>query len=92
MTPTTIRLESGTEVYLADKPCTGCGCYEAFVFECNCGAVHSDVCYFCGLFVDMQHKPEPPRLRCTAGHVKHSHEGAEQWRLRMDDIDDVGDS
>jgi len=55
-TPTTITTAAGTPVYIADKPCTCCGCFEAFVFECNCGAVHSDVCYHCGRFVDMQHK------------------------------------
>lgn len=55
-TPTAIKLGGTTDVYIADKPCTCCGCYEAFVFECNCGEVHSDVCYNCGRFVDIQHE------------------------------------
>lgn len=80
-TPTSV-VDNGTPIYLADKPCTACGCYEAFVFECNCGQVHSDVCYNCGGFVDMEHEPIEQQNeglsmwwagRCTAGHAEHEH-------------------
>lgn len=78
-TPTTITTGAGTPIYIADKPCTRCGCFEAFVFECGCGAVHSDVCYNCGGYVDMQHEPlkdggDGWTKRCTAGAVEHRHE------------------
>lgn len=90
MTPTELTTKAGTPIYIADKPCTCCGCYEAFAFQCGCGAVHSDVCYHCGGFVDMQHESveeqnakwwaefpgDPPyRTRCTAGPVAHVHKG-----------------
>lgn len=79
--PTSIRYE-GTPVYIADKPCTACGCFQAFVFECNCGEVHSDVCYNCNGFVDVPHEPVEAQNegldmwwagRCTAGSVEHEH-------------------
>lgn len=82
-TPTNVKTEGGTPVYLADSPCSACGCYQAFVFECGCGAVHSDVCYNCGGFVDMKHDPIEKQNegldgyawagRCGAGHVEHAH-------------------
>ena len=82
-TKTEITTEAGSSVYLTDKPCTACGCHQAFVFECGCGAIHSDVCYNCGLFVDMTHDPIEVQNegldgyawagRCTAGHVEHKH-------------------
>ena len=82
-TPTKITTRDGSPIYIADKACTACGCFEAFVFECNCGAVHSDVCYNCGGFVDVQHKPieerTPPHTgiprteRCAVGQVEHKH-------------------
>jgi hypothetical protein len=31
-TPTNVKLDSWTSVYLADKPCSACGCCQAFVF------------------------------------------------------------
>ena len=75
---TKITTTAGTPVYMADKPCTACGCYQAYAVECNCGAVHSDVCYNCGLFVDMQHAPMPTRgdgwsKPCRQGQVEHEH-------------------
>jgi len=89
-TPTKLTTKlGGTPIYIADKPCTACGCFEAFVFACNCGKVHSDICYNCGRFVDMQHKSveemnakweaefpgdPPPETRCAAGPVEHTHE------------------
>ncbi len=81
-TPTHIKVEGGTPVYIADKACTACGCYEAFVFECNCGKVHSDVCYNCGGFVDMNHDAIEKQNegldewwagRCSAGIHEHTH-------------------
>lgn len=81
-TPTKIKTEGGTPVYLSDTPCTACGCHLAFVFECNCGAVHSDVCHNCGGFVDMKHKPIEEQNegldwhwagRCEHGNVEHEH-------------------
>ena len=54
--PTTIKTDGDTPVHMTARPCTACGCYQAFVFECNCGAVHSDVCYNCGGFVDIGHR------------------------------------
>jgi hypothetical protein len=77
--PTKIRTEGGdTPVYMSDKPCTACGCYQAYVFECNCGAVHSDVCYNCGGFVDVQHAPMPASgdgwsKPCRQGPIEHTH-------------------
>lgn len=72
-TPTKITTKIGkTPVYLADKPCTACGCFEAFVFECNCGAIHSDICYNCGRYVDMKHEPQSQE-RCEVGQVEHEH-------------------
>lgn len=76
--PTKIKTDVGTPVYLADKPCTACGCYQAFVFECNCGAVHSDVCYNCGGFVDMKHATMPAKgdgwsKPCSQGRNEHEH-------------------
>lgn len=88
-TPTKLTTKAGTPIYVADKSCTVCGCFEAFVFECNCGQVHSDVCYHCGRYVDMQHKSveemnaewaaefpgdPPPETRCTAGQIEHAHD------------------
>lgn len=89
-TPTDVKTNTGTPVYIADKPCTACGCFEAFVFECNCGQVHSDICFNCGRFVDMQHKtveelnaewaaqfPDVPSMepaRCGVGPVEHAHD------------------
>jgi hypothetical protein len=79
---TTITTEAGTPVYLADKPCTACGCYQAYVFECNCGSVHSDVCYNCGGFVDVDHDSIEKQNegldmwwagRCAAGRSEHVH-------------------
>lgn len=81
-TPTDIRLEDGTPVYLADEPCRACGCHQTFVFECDCGAVHSDVCYNCGGYVDVPHDPieeqnegvdEPWAGRCVHGRREHVH-------------------
>jgi hypothetical protein len=77
-TPTDIKTSGGSPVHIADKPCTGCGCYQAFLFECGCGAVHSDVCYNCGGFVDVEHKPIPENgdgwsKRCREGAVPHTH-------------------
>lgn len=80
--PTNVKSDGGTPVYLADDACTSCGCYQAYVFECNCGAVHADVCYNCGGFVDMKHEPIEQcnegldmwwSGRCTAGHTEHEH-------------------
>jgi hypothetical protein len=86
-TPTTIVSENGT-IYLAPKPCTCCGCFLTYEFECNCGQVHSDVCLNCNRFADMQHQSvealnaeweaefpgdPPPDTRCTAGAVEHEH-------------------
>jgi len=88
-TPTKLATHAGTPIYIADKPCTCCGCFLAFVFECGCGQVHSDVCASCSRFVDMLHKPveelnaeweaefpgdPPPETRCTAGSVEHQHD------------------
>ena len=77
-TPTKIKTNASTPVYMADKPCTACGCYQAFVFECNCGAVHSDVCYNCGGFVDMKHESMPAKgdgwsKPCPQGQIEHQH-------------------
>lgn len=80
--PTSLRLDDGTPIYLADTPCTACGCYQAYTFECNCGSVHSDVCYNCGGFVDMKHDPievqnegmdRPWSGRCLADRAEHTH-------------------
>lgn len=80
--PTSIQLDDGTPVYLADEPCSACGCHQAYVFECGCGAVHSDVCYNCGGHVDVAHPPievqnEGLSLqwagRCTEGVREHAH-------------------
>lgn len=78
-TPTNIVTRGGqTPIYISDKPCTACGCYEAFTFECNCGAVHSDVCYHCGRYTNMVHKPVDGTgrwdQRCTMGPVEHKHD------------------
>jgi hypothetical protein len=77
-TPTNIVTKNGnTPIYISDKPCTRCGCYEAFVFECNCGQVHSDICYNCGRFTDMVHEPvdgtDRWERRCSMGPVEHTH-------------------
>ncbi len=82
--PTTIQLLGGGTVFLRDEACRKCGCYEAFVFDCDCGAVHSDVCYNCGKFVDADVPPgevlAPGEVRepifeehCGAGRVEHKH-------------------
>lgn len=90
---TKVKTDAGTPVYLADKPCTACGCFQAFVFECNCGEVHSDVCYNCGGFVDMTHEPIEAQNdgldmwwagRCADGQREHTH----TWPFR-DQVDDV---
>jgi len=81
-TPTNVTLESGTPVYLSDQPCSACGCHQAFVFECNCGAVHNDVCYNCGKYVGIEHRPiEVSNAgldmwwagRCGEGAKEHTH-------------------
>lgn len=81
-TPTSVKLDSGTPVYLSDQPCSACGCYQAFVFECNCGAVHADVCYNCGGFKDRLHASIETQNkgldmwwsgRCTDDHKEHTH-------------------
>ena len=76
--PTSIKTEAGTPVYMADKPCTACGCFQAFVFECNCGAVHADVCFNCGAYAGIDHKPLPQEGNgwakpCSAGKTEHEH-------------------
>lgn len=86
---TDVRLDDGCAVYLVDKPCAACGCFEVFAFDCNCGAVHSDCCYHCGGFVDYKEHltveasnakyPElAPALRCHAGQKAHTHAASSQ--------------
>ena len=77
--PTAIKTDGNTPVHMTDRPCTACGCCQAFVFECNCGAVHSDVCYNCGGFVDVVHAPMPVNgdgwsKPCRQGQIEHEHE------------------
>lgn len=71
-------MDGDTPVHMTDLPCTACGCYQAFVFECNCGTAHSDVCYNCGGFVDMKHELMPARgdgwsKPCGQGRIEHTH-------------------
>jgi hypothetical protein len=83
--PTAIQLRSGGTVFLRDDACKKCGCFEAFIFECNCGQVHSDVCYSCGKFVDAAIDPGEVLMlgevresifeqHCGAGRTEHKHE------------------
>jgi hypothetical protein len=62
---------------LLAEPCPRCGCHLAHLFECGCGAVHSDYCCNCGRFTDLPREAHielgPYDVPCEHGAVAHEH-------------------
>jgi hypothetical protein len=77
------------DVRIRPTGCPRCGCHLVYLFQCNCGAVHSDTCENCGRAVDVPAPASEPSFDqldpfgltgvvCTAGPVAHAHTDEER--------------
>ena len=76
-------------VRIRQTGCPRCGCHLVYLFDCNCGAVHGDVCENCGRSVDVPAPADNPSfdqldpfglngVACAAGPVAHEHTDEER--------------